>query len=77
MGNIASPSGDVVRPVLTQWSATMSSNPSRHLVCRLLGGSGRRRLALVSTRKLPALCVASGRPPVDSVVTSLALPLAA
>jgi len=54
----------------------MSSNTSRHVVCRLLGGSG-RPLVVVPTRKLPALFVPFGRTPVDAVVALLPLPLAA
>ena len=55
----------------------MSSNVSRHVVCRLLGGSGRPRLIAVPTRKLPALFVPFGRTPADAVVALLPLPLAA
>lgn len=55
----------------------MSSNPSRHVVCRLLGGSGRPRLVVVPTRKVPALLVPFGRTPADAVVALLPLPLAA
>jgi len=55
----------------------MSSNPSCHVVCRLLGGSGRPRLVVMPTRKLPALFVPFGRTPADAVVAPLALPLAA
>ena len=55
----------------------MSSNTSRHLVCRLLGGSGRPSLVAVPTRKLPALFVPFGRIPADAVVPLLPLPLAA
>ena len=47
----------------------MSSNTSRHVVCRLLGGSGRR--------KLPALFAPISRTPADTVVLLLPLPLAA
>lgn len=77
MGNIVSPSGDVVRPLLTQRRTTMSSNPSRHVVCRLLGGSGWPQLVVLPTRKLPALFVPFGRTPADAVVALLPLPLAA
>jgi hypothetical protein len=77
MGNIVSPSGDVVRPLLTQRRTTMSSNPSRHVVCRLLGGSGRPLLVAVPTRKLPALLAPISRIPADAVVPLLPLPLAA
>ena len=55
----------------------MSSNPSRHVVCRLLGGSGRPRLVVLPARKLPALFVPFGRTPADAVVALLPLPLAA
>ena len=58
----------------------MSSNTSRHVVCRLLGGSGRPSLVAVPTRKLPALFVPSSRTPADTVVplrSLLPLPLAA
>jgi hypothetical protein len=55
----------------------MSSNTSRHVVCRLLGGSGRPQLVVVPTRKLPALCAPFSRTPVDAVVALLPLPLAA
>jgi hypothetical protein len=54
----------------------MSSNAPRHIVCRLLGGSGRPRFAVVSTRKLPALCAPIGRP-AETLVPHSALPLAA
>ena len=39
----------------------MSSNVSRHIVCRLLGGSGRAQLVAVPIRKLPALCTSFNR----------------
>ena len=55
----------------------MSSNTSRHVVCRLLGGSGRPQLVVVPTRKLPALFLPFGRSPADAVVALLPLPLAA
>lgn len=55
----------------------MSSNPSRHIVCRLLGGSGRPQFVVVPTRKLPALFVPFYRTPADAVVALLPLPLAA
>ena len=55
----------------------MSSNTSRHVVCRLLGGSGQPRLAAVPTRRLPALFVPFGRTPADAVVALLPLSLAA
>ena len=41
----------------------MSSNTSRHVVCRLLGGSGRPSLVAVPTRKLPALFAPISRTP--------------
>ena len=46
----------------------MSSNPSRHVACRLLGGSGRPQLVAVPARKLPALCAPFSRTPADAVV---------
>ena len=55
----------------------MSSNTSRHVVCRLLGGSGRLSLVAVPTRKLPARFVPFGRTPADAVVALLPWPLAA
>jgi hypothetical protein len=55
----------------------MSSNPSRHVVCRLLGGSGRPSLVAVPTRRLPALLVPISRIPADPVAALLPLPLAA
>lgn len=55
----------------------MSSNTSHHVVCRLLGGSGRPQLVVVPTRKLPALFVPFGRTPADAAVALLPLPLAA
>jgi hypothetical protein len=77
MGNIVSPSGDVVCLLLTQRRTTMSSNTSRHVVCRLLGGSGRPSLVAVPTRKLPALFAPISRTSADTVVPLLPLPLAA
>ena len=44
----------------------MSSNPSRHVACRLLGGSGRPQIVAVPARKLPALCAPFSRIPVDA-----------
>jgi hypothetical protein len=55
----------------------MSLNLSRHVVCRLLGGSGRPQLVVVPTRKLPALFVPFGRTSADAFVALLPLPLAA
>ncbi len=55
----------------------MSSNTSRHIVCRLLGGSGRPSLVAVPTRKLPALFAPISRTSADTVVPLLPLPLAA
>ena len=55
----------------------MSSNTSHHVVCRLLGGSGRPQLVVVPTRKFAALRLAFGRTPADAVVALLPLPLAA
>ena len=55
----------------------MSSNPSRDVVCRLLGGSGRPRLGVLPTRNLPALFVPFGRTQSDAIVPLLPLPLAA
>lgn len=77
MGNIVSPSGDVVCLLLTQRRTTMSTNTSRHVVCRLLGGSGRPSLVAVPTRKLPALFAPISRTSADTVVPLLPLPLAA
>jgi hypothetical protein len=53
--------------LLTQRRTTMSSNPSRHVACRLLGGSGRQQLVAAPVRKLPALCAPLSRIPVDAV----------
>ena len=55
----------------------MSSNTSRHVVCRLLGGSGRPSLVAVPTRKLPALFMPICRFPADAVALILPLLLAA
>ena len=55
----------------------MSSNTSRHVVCRLLGGCGRPQLMVVPTRKLPALFAPSSRTPADTAVLIPPLPLAA
>jgi hypothetical protein len=56
----------------------MSSIPSRHVVCRLLGGSGRPSLVAVPTRsRLPALFMPASRIPADPVAALLQLPLAA
>lgn len=55
----------------------MSSNTSRHVVCRLLGGSGRPLLVAVPTRKLATLLAPISRIPADAVVPLLPLPLAA
>ena len=55
----------------------MSSNTSRHVVCRLLGGSGRPSLVAVPTRKLPALFAPISRTPADTAVLIPPLPLAA
>ena len=55
----------------------MSSNTSRHVVCRLLGGSGRPSLVAVPTRKLPALFAPIIHTPDDTAVPLLQLPLAA
>jgi hypothetical protein len=77
MGNIVSPSGDVVCLLLTQRRTTMSSITSRHIVCRLLGSSGRPSLVAVPTRRLPALLAPISRTPADAAVPLLPLPLAA
>jgi len=55
----------------------MSSITSRHIVCRLLGGSGRPSLVAMPTRKLPALLAPISRTPADAAVPLLPLPLAA
>lgn len=55
----------------------MSSNTSRHVVCRLLGGSGRPSLVAVPTRKLPALFAPIIHTPAVTVVLIPPLPLAA
>ena len=55
----------------------MSSITSRHVVCRLLGGSGRPSLVAVPTRKLPALFAPISRTPANAVVPFLPLLLAA
>ena len=55
----------------------MSSNTSRHVVCRLLGGCGRPQLVAVPTRKHPALFAPFSLPPADTVVVLSPLPLAA
>ena len=57
MGNTHFPiRGRGVPLLLTQRRTTMSSNPSLHVACRLLGGSGRPQLVAAPPRKLPALC---------------------
>ena len=55
----------------------MSSNTSRHVVCRLLGGSGRPQLMGVPTRKRPVLCTPLRHIPADTIALprSLATPL--
>lgn len=55
----------------------MSSNTPRHVVCRLLGGSGRPSLVAVPTRKLPALFAPISHVPANAVASLLPLPLAA
>lgn len=45
----------------------MHSNQTRAVVCRLLGGSGRRPLGVVPTVKLPALLAPIRRPAADAV----------
>lgn len=56
----------------------MSSNTSRQVVCRLLGGSGRPQLAVVPTRKLPVLCKPFRHIPGETIaLLPLSLPLAA
>ena len=55
----------------------MSSNTSRHVVCRLLGGSGRPQLMVVPTRKLPALCTPLLHIPAETIALPRSLPLAA
>ena len=55
----------------------MSKNTSRHVVCRLLGGSGRPSLVAVPTRKLPVLFAPISRITSDAVMPLLPLPLAA
>ena len=55
----------------------MSSNASRHIVCRLLGGSGRAQLVAVPIRKIPALYIPFSRAPANAIVPLLPLPLAA
>ena len=56
----------------------MSINTSAHVVCRLLGGSGRAPLTAVPTRKLPALLAPIRPSSVDTVaVPSPPLALAA
>ncbi len=55
----------------------MSSKTCRHVVCRLLGGSGRPLLVAVPTRRLPALFAPIGGIPADTLVRLLPLPLAA
>ncbi len=55
----------------------MSSNTSRRVVCRLLGGSGRPSLVAVPTRKLPALFAPIIHSPAVTVVPLPPLPLAA
>jgi len=63
--------------LLTQRRTTMSSNTSRHVVCRLLGGSGRPQLKVVPTRKLPVLCMPFRQIPAEAIALPLSLPLAA
>ena len=55
----------------------MSSNTSRHVVCRLLGGSGRPQLMGVPTRKLPALCTPFRQIPAETIALFFSLPLVA
>ena len=59
----------------------MSPCTSAHVVCRLLGGSGRPSLlqliSPVPTRKLPALFAPISRTPADTVIPLLPLPMAA
>lgn len=56
----------------------MSSNTSRQVVCRLLGGTGRPQLVVVPTRKLPALCMPFRHIPAETIaLLPLSLPLAA
>ena len=58
----------------------MSTNTSRHVVCRLLGGSGRPSLIALSavpSRKLPSLFAPISPTPADTAVPLLPLPLAA
>ena len=55
----------------------MSSNTPRRVVCRLLGGSGRRQLVAVPAVKLPALFRPFSRGPADTAMPLLKLPLAA
>ena len=58
----------------------MSPYTSRHVVCRLLGGSGRPSLIALSavpTRKLPALFAPISRTPAATAVPLRPLPLAA
>jgi hypothetical protein len=54
----------------------MSSNTA-HVVCCLLGGSGRPQLYAAPSSKLPALLLPISRAAVDTVVQSIPLPLAA
>lgn len=46
----------------------MHSNQTQAVVCRLLGGSGRARLSVVPTVKLPALFAPVRRPAADALV---------
>ena len=55
----------------------MSSNTSRHVVCRLLGGTGRPQLMVVPTRKLPVLCTPFRHITAEAIALPLSLPLAA
>jgi hypothetical protein len=47
------------------------------VVCRLLGGSGRKPLALVPVKKIPALCAPARSGPGTEIPRRCALPLAA
>jgi hypothetical protein len=52
-------------------------NTSTHVVCRLLGGSGRAPLMVVPTTKLPALLAPTCSRPAGTIVQRLPLPMAA
>jgi hypothetical protein len=55
----------------------MSTKTTTRAVCRLLGGSGRARLAAVPVRRVPALLAPSRAMAVAAATIPFRLPLAA